>query len=232
MNLPVEKGANVKTRSRYPPLWVGAAGLATILAFASAAISLYWTLGGTLLLDTVGGSIERLARTRSLEALLLGSAATAAKVAAGVLSIALLRPHAGRLRTRLVTGLNLIVSVGLIGWGAANVAAGALVLGGVLTPNSHPDERALRWHVFVWDLWFLFWGVMLGLALIGLMRARRASVEHAGAEGALDAARDDHHRTGGALQQRIRDAAEQHAPQGTVAPGSHHEQSELGRVLG
>jgi hypothetical protein len=22
----------------------------------------------------------------------------------------------------------------------------------------------MRWHVFVWDLWFLVWGVALGLA--------------------------------------------------------------------
>jgi hypothetical protein len=35
------------------------------LAFASAAVSLFWTLGGTLLLDTVRGAIEDLARDRS-----------------------------------------------------------------------------------------------------------------------------------------------------------------------
>jgi hypothetical protein len=22
----------------------------------------------------------------------------------------------------------------------------------------------MRWHVFVWDLWFLVWGIALGLA--------------------------------------------------------------------
>ncbi len=25
-------------------------------------------------------------------------------------------------------------------------------------------EHGLRWHVFVWDLWFLLWGLALGLA--------------------------------------------------------------------
>ena len=37
---------------------------AAVLAFDSALVSLYWTLGGTLSLDTVGGT-EDLARERS-----------------------------------------------------------------------------------------------------------------------------------------------------------------------
>jgi hypothetical protein len=34
--------------------------LASALAIASAAVSVFWTFGGTWLLDTVGGSIEKL----------------------------------------------------------------------------------------------------------------------------------------------------------------------------
>jgi hypothetical protein len=26
------------------------------------------------------------------------------------------------------------------------------------------DRTALRWHVLVWDLWFLVWGLLLGVA--------------------------------------------------------------------
>ena len=43
------------------------------LAFASAAVSCYWTAGGAFLLDTVGGAIEELARERSLGAVALGA---------------------------------------------------------------------------------------------------------------------------------------------------------------
>jgi phage-related tail protein len=64
------------------------------LAFASAAVSLFWTLGGTWLLDTMGGSIERLARSRSTETLLLGAAATLVKALAGFLALALARAWA------------------------------------------------------------------------------------------------------------------------------------------
>jgi hypothetical protein len=39
---------------------------AAVLAWASAAVSLYWTLGGTRLLDTLGGSLEDLAQDRSV----------------------------------------------------------------------------------------------------------------------------------------------------------------------
>src|SRR4051794_27244369 len=46
---------------------------AAFLALASAAVTAYWLLGGTALLDTVGGAIERLARKRSTDALAVAS---------------------------------------------------------------------------------------------------------------------------------------------------------------
>lgn len=61
----------------------------------------------------------------------------------------------------------------LIVWGGANVAAGALVLSHVITPDAPADEYALRWHVFVWDLWFLVWGLALAVAAV---RYRRRTV--------------------------------------------------------
>ena len=72
---------------------------AALLAFASAGVSLSWTLGGPALLDTVGGE------------------------------------------------------------------------GGAIDPEGGVDRHALRWHVLVWDPWFLAWGIALGAA--GLRRRRR-----------------------------------------------------------
>jgi hypothetical protein len=66
--------------------------LASALALASAALSVFWTLGGTFLLDTVGGSIETLARARSPAALVLGTATSLVKVATALLALALVRP--------------------------------------------------------------------------------------------------------------------------------------------
>jgi len=38
------------------------------------------------------------------------------------------------------------------------------VLTGVLDPEGPVDRTALRWHVMVWDPWFLVWGLVLGVA--------------------------------------------------------------------
>lgn len=153
--------------------------LAFALAIASAAMSVLWTIGGTWLLDTVGGSIEKIARTRSTSAVALGTAISLAKAGAAFLALALVRPWGRHVPTRVLKGANIFASAVLVTWGGANVLAGALVLTGVVSPADGVDERALRWHVFLWDLWFLLWGVALALALLGIRRANRTTVAEA-----------------------------------------------------
>jgi Protein of unknown function (DUF3995) len=145
---------------------------AAALAFASAAVSAYWTLGGTFLLDTVGGAIEDLARERSVGSIALGTATVLLKVAAGALALALLRLPGDGLRRRAVLVANGLASAVLCVWGAANVAIGGLVLAGVVQPSGTVDRHALRWHVFLWDLWFLVWGVVLAVAVLAARRRR------------------------------------------------------------
>jgi Protein of unknown function (DUF3995) len=137
---------------------------AAALAFASAAVSAYWTLGGTALLDALGGTFERLARDRSAAALALGILVILVKVGAGLLALALVRPWGIHLGRRLVLLPSLLGSLILVLYGGAEVVVGSLVLADVITPSGPVDEHALRWHVFVWDLWFLVWGVALGIA--------------------------------------------------------------------
>ena len=148
---------------RTPRSSSGAAYAAAVLAFASAAVTIFWTLGWTWLLDTVGGSIEKLA-----------------KILVGFLALALVRPWFEPLPARLLRTAGGLASVILLVWGGANVCVGALVLSRVISPNSHPDERVLRWHVFVWDLWFVVWGAALAVAIVGHRReshtARRRRV--------------------------------------------------------
>jgi hypothetical protein len=151
------------------PLGYGAA----LLAFASAGVSLFWALGGTLLLDTVGGAIEELARERSPEAIAVGIAAALLKAGVGVLAIALVNGRGGPLTRRWLVTVNAIASAVLVAWGGINVAVGALVLSGIVSPSGPVDERALRWHVFLWDLWFLVWGVLLALAVARQRRRAR-----------------------------------------------------------
>ena len=54
-------------------------------------MSLYWALGGHGLLSTVGGFADQAARRDGAGAVLLGLVAASAKVAGGVLALALVR---------------------------------------------------------------------------------------------------------------------------------------------
>jgi len=149
---------------RRDPIGVAAAAL----AFASAAVTLFWLLGGTLGLATVGGDIERLARERAAATLVVLAVTFVAKLAAGAL--ALMLADTRRRLPRAVIRLGLAAGVGLALYGGVLVAVGALVLAGAVDPSGPRDEYALRWHVFFWDLWFLVWGSVLALAAA---RARR-----------------------------------------------------------
>lgn len=68
----------------------------------------------------------------------------------------------------------------------AYAAAVALVLGGVVEGPGAGDRGALWWHVLVWDLWFLLWGVLLGMAAwrFGRGGLRASAAARAGGPGA------------------------------------------------
>jgi hypothetical protein len=147
-----------------------AAYAAAILAFAYALVSLYWAAGGHALISTVGGYVQRAVERGGAVALLAALAAVVAKVAGGLIALALVRPWEQAVRRRWL----LIVSAGasalLVAYGGLSVLLGALVLSGAIHPAGGVDRTALRWHVGVWDLWFLAWGIFLALATIGYAR--------------------------------------------------------------
>jgi hypothetical protein len=71
--------------------------VAAVLAFASAAVTAYWLVDGTIGLDTVGGGIEEQARERTPLALTALAVTLVAKLGAGGLALALaLVPRVGR----------------------------------------------------------------------------------------------------------------------------------------
>jgi hypothetical protein len=148
--------------------------VAAALAFASAAVTAYWLLGGTLGLDTVGGEIEEQARERSTLALAALAVTLVAKLAAGALALALANS-----RTR---GRRSVITLGLVGGAALALYGGVLVIAGAIAvagvgESSGRDDYALRWHVFFWDPWFFVWGVALALAAVRARRLGRARAE-------------------------------------------------------
>jgi Protein of unknown function (DUF3995) len=151
-------------RPRARPRAAAWAYAACALAWLYAVPSFYWALGGTAGLDTVGGAVEELARTSDRAGVALGMGAGVLKVAGGLLALALVRPWGRAIPRRLLAGAAWTASVVLTAYGGLLVVAGALVLTGLITPAGPVDRTALRWHVLLWDLWFLAWGLALGVA--------------------------------------------------------------------
>jgi len=60
-----------------------------------------------------------------------------------------------------LSGAGLAGSALLICYGAVEVAGEALAETGAIRPAA-PDWTALRWHLALWDPWFLVWGLLLG----------------------------------------------------------------------
>ncbi len=141
-------------RMRNPPAYVAAG-----LAVASALVSAYWAFGGTALLDTLGGSLARMARRRDAAALATVTVVIVAKLVDATIVLAATRRPPTRRVGRLVGLANRLIGIVLTLYGAVLVIAGALVLMGGIHSDASTDRHALRWHVALWDPWFLVWGV-------------------------------------------------------------------------
>ena len=53
----------------------------------------------------------------------------------------------------------------LTGYGFVLTVVGLLVQAGAIQPVAHADHRALEWHAYLWDPWFLIWGILVLIAL-------------------------------------------------------------------
>jgi hypothetical protein len=154
----------------WPAAGAIAAYAAAIVAFGYTLVSLYWAAGGRALLGTVGGYVEHLTRQGGALPVIVALAVVLAKVAGGLLALALVRPWGRVIPRRWLLAGSAAVSLLLVAYGGINVLAGALVLAGVIHPSGSVDRTALRWHAGLWDLWFLVWGIFLALAVAGYRR--------------------------------------------------------------
>ena len=153
-----------------PALGTAAAYAAAVAAFGYALVSLYWALGGHGLVSTIGGYVAEFARRGGAVPVLLALVAALAKVAGGLLALALVRPWGRVIPRAWLLAASSIASGLLVVYGGLNVLAGALVLSGVIHPAGRVDRTALRWHAGVWDMWFLVWGILLALATVSYRR--------------------------------------------------------------
>ena len=80
-------------------------------------------------------------------------------------------------RQRLLRVLAWIEAAILTSYGLVLTVAGLLVQSGVIARSAHADDRALIWHAYLWDPWFLLWGLLVTTALL---RPRPSRSQRAG----------------------------------------------------
>lgn len=150
------------TRSR--GIW--AAGAACIVGVLYAAVSVYWAVGGTWLVDTVGGSLARLGRRGDAGVLAALWAAAALKLIGAVLPLLAIRDLGTPRRRHIARLLAWIAAAILVAYGAVLTLVGLLVQADIIHRSAGADQRALAWHAYLWDPWFLVWGLLIGAALL------------------------------------------------------------------
>ena len=135
---------------------------------AYAAVSVYWALGGTWLLDTVGGTLEQQGRAGNPGIILAVCAAAVLKVIGAIVPLAAVGVTSGQATIaarRRVRGLAWLEAAILTIYGLVLTVAGLLVQSGVIAPSASADRRALAWHAYLWDPWFLLLGALAAAAL-------------------------------------------------------------------
>ncbi|WP_019545470.1 DUF3995 domain-containing protein [Streptomyces sulphureus] len=150
-----------RTSRAGPSAWPGYAAFALGLLYA--AVSAYWAAGGTAGLDTVGGELARSARARDPGMVAVLWLTVGLKLLAALLGLALVRPS-WRMPRRLLLPLSWVAAVVLTAYGGLLVGGQALVKAGAVEASSDMDWTAFDWHLFLWDPWFLIWGLLLCLA--------------------------------------------------------------------
>ena len=155
---------------RRPDISILAAYGAAVLAFTYALVSLYWALGNDRLISTIGGYVQSFERNGGAGPVVVAVVATLAKVAGGLLALALVRPWGRAIPRNWLLGIAVAATAALVLYGLAEVGAGIVVLNGAIHPSGVVDRNVLRWHAELWDLWFLLWGLLLAVATNGYRR--------------------------------------------------------------
>lgn len=151
--------------------WAAYAAGAWALVFA--AMSVYWAAGGTVGANTLSGAIKRLP---GIVALLWGVAAV--KALGGLFALALVRPWGRVIPCWLLRTGAWVAGVGLTLYGGLPLVVNGLMLAGALNVPGPVDWTAIRWHVVLWDPWFVVGGVLFVAAARSYQR--RTSVGRVG----------------------------------------------------
>lgn len=136
---------------------------AAVAGVAHAVPSLYWALGGTALVSTLGQWAGDWQRESPGEVAVLLSLIFLAKLAGALLP--LINERGLLPFPRVWRGLFWCAAAVLVAYGALNAFAALAALGGIIGTAETMDAAALVGHAFLWDPLFLLWGLLLAAAL-------------------------------------------------------------------
>lgn len=170
MATPIKRSPRTSTAA------LGLAVAAVIVGGLFAAVSIHWGLGGTWLLDTVGGSLEAQGRAGSTALIALVWLSVLLKIIAALLPLTVIRQWGPAKFRRLIVVLAWLAGIILTAYGLLLTAVGVLIQLGLIPTDPTANHRALAWHAFLWDPWFLIWGALTltSLAAWRLSVSRRA----------------------------------------------------------
>lgn len=147
---------------------------AALWAAVFGGLSLYWAIGGTALAGAVSPDAKEMVEDRVPWFMALLWIVALLKLGIGVLALALVRPWG-----ESVPRWMLLLSASGVGafmflYGAVQLALSVPVLTGAVDAPGAPEPDVLRWHVFVWQPYWLLGGILLLTAASIYRRRSRA----------------------------------------------------------
>ena len=136
--------------------------LAAAWAIAFAALSFYWSAGGTVGADTLARTLEADIREGN-DVFALGVVPGIVKLGLASLALALARPDWFAGHRRLVRGLGWLAGGALALYGLASTVEKALMEVDAIDVPAALDGRA-GWYLFLWDPIWLLGGILFLLA--------------------------------------------------------------------
>ncbi|HLZ23124.1 MAG TPA: DUF3995 domain-containing protein [Ktedonobacterales bacterium] len=161
-------------------VWAAYAACAWALVFA--ALTFYWAAGGTAGAATIGDTITKPIQERDPGWIALLWAIGALKILGALLPLALVQAWGGRIPRRLLLTVAWGAGILMILYGGANMLEFALMETGILNIPASLGELAVRWHLLLWEPWWIVGGV---LYVATAWSARRRTVAPDAGRGAL-----------------------------------------------
>lgn len=134
---------------------------AAVWAFLFAAVNLYWGLGGTLGVNTLGDRIAEQALAGDPELLLVNAVSVVGKIFIGLLGLALVHLWERRLLGELLRVAVWAVGILLAFYGVGCAVQHAMMAAGSIPITSSLGSlSAVQSHLFIWDPVWILGGIL------------------------------------------------------------------------